>query len=90
MLHALRMDPIQVQMELLQQGDDEDGVSQKVMNRRGGKCRAPPNEFLFLRTRIRNISRKSRVGFRLVRDVLAVLGPNSDRSNFRGKHVFRA
>jgi len=56
MLHALRMDPIYVQMELLQQADDEDGVSQKVVNRRGGKYRAPPNEFLFLRMRIRNVS----------------------------------
>jgi len=26
------------------------------MNRRGGKYRAPPNEFLFLRMRIRNLS----------------------------------
>ncbi|KAF9652866.1 hypothetical protein BDM02DRAFT_3153426 [Thelephora ganbajun] len=54
MLHALRTDPIHVQMELLQQGDDEE--SRKIVNRRGGKFRAPPNEFLFLRIRIRNVS----------------------------------
>lgn len=65
MLHALRMDPIHVQMELSQQGDDEDGVSQKIVNRRGSKRWAPPNEFLFLRVRIRNVSRKFRTGFRV-------------------------
>lgn len=69
MLHALRMDPIHVQMELSQQADDEDGVSKKIVNRRGSKCWAPPNEFLLLRTRIRNISRKFRTGFRVVHDV---------------------
>ena len=63
MLHALRTDPVHVQMELLQQGDDEDGVSQKVVNRRGGKYKAPPNEFLFFRMRIRNVSRKFRPTF---------------------------
>jgi len=52
----LRTNPVHVQMELLQQGDDEDGVSQKIVNRRGGKYRAPPSEFLFLRIRIRNVS----------------------------------
>lgn len=59
MLHALRMDPIQVQMELFRQDDDEDGVSQKIVNRSGGKYRVPPNEFLFLRMRIRNVSSTS-------------------------------
>jgi hypothetical protein len=63
------MDPVYVQMELLQQADDEDGVSQKVVNRRGGKYRAPPNEFLFLRMRIRNVSRKFRAGLRVIHDV---------------------
>jgi len=69
MLHALRTDPVHVQMELLQEGDDGDGVPQKIVNRRGGKWRAPPNEFLFLRMRIRNASRKSRPTFRFVHDV---------------------
>lgn len=69
MLHALRMDPTHVQMELLQQDYNEDGVSQKVVNRRGGKYCAPPNEFLSLRTRIRNMSREFRAGFRVVHDV---------------------
>ena len=70
MLHALRTDPVHVQMELLQQGgDDDDGVSQKIVNRKGGKYRAPPNEFLFLRICIRNVSRKFRLTFRVVRDV---------------------
>jgi hypothetical protein len=63
MLHVLRTNPVHVQMELLQQGDDEDGVSQKIVNRRGGKYRAPPSEFLFLRIRIRNVSRKFRLTF---------------------------
>ena len=66
MLHALRTDPVHVQMDLLQQGDDEDGVSQKIVNRRGGKYRAPPNEFLFLRMRIRNVSRGFRPTSRFV------------------------
>ena len=69
MLHVLRTNPVHVQMELLQQGDDEDGVSQKIVNRRGGKYRAPPSEFLFLRIRIRNVSRKFRPAFHSVHDV---------------------
>lgn len=69
MLHALRTDPVHVQMELLQQCDEKDGVSQKVVNRRGGKYRAPPSEFLFLRMRIRNVSRKFRPTFRAFHDV---------------------
>lgn len=69
MLHALRTDPVHVQMELLQQGGDEDGVSQKIVNRRGGKYRAPPNEFLLLRMRIRNVSRGFRPAFCIVHDV---------------------
>lgn len=69
MLHALRTDPVHVQMELLQRGDDKDGVSQKIVNRRGGKYKAPPNEFLFLRMRIRNVSCKFRPTFRIVHDV---------------------
>jgi hypothetical protein len=69
MLHALRTDPVHVQMELLQRDDDEDGASQKIVNRRGGKYEAPPNEFLFLRMRIRNVSRKFRPSFRVVHDV---------------------
>ena len=69
MLHALRTDPVDVQMELLQRDEDGDGVSQKVVNRRGGKYKAPPNEFLFLRIRIRNVSRKLRPTFRVVHDV---------------------
>ena len=71
MLHALRTDPVRIQMELLQQqqGEDEDGVSQTIVNRRDGKYRAPPNEFLFLRMWIRNVSRKLRPTFRVVHDV---------------------
>ena len=69
MLRALRMYPIHIQMELSQQDDDEDGVSQKIVNRRGSKYRAPPNEFLFLRMRIKNVSCKFRTGFRVVHDV---------------------
>jgi len=69
MLHALRTDPVHIQMELLQQDEDEDGVSQTIVNRRGGKYRAPPNEFLFLRMWIRNVSRKLRPTFRVVHDV---------------------
>lgn len=68
MLHALRTDPVHVQMELLQESGD-DSVPQKVVNRRGGKYRAPPNEFLFLRIRIRNVSREFRPTFRVVHDV---------------------
>jgi len=69
MLHALRTDPAHVQMDLLQQAYDKDGVSQNIVNRRGGKYRAPPNEFLFLRMRIRNVSRGFRPPFRVVHDV---------------------
>ena len=69
MLHALRTDPVHVQMELLRRGDDEDGVSQTIVNRRGGKYRAPPNEFLFLRMWIRNVSRKLRPTPHVVHDV---------------------
>jgi len=61
MLHALRMDPIHVQMELSRRGDGEDGVSKNIVNRRGSKYWAPPNEFLVLRMRIRNISPASLV-----------------------------
>jgi len=56
MLHALRTDPVHVQMELLQCDGEQDGVSQKILDRRGDKYKAPPNEFLFLRMRIRNAS----------------------------------
>jgi len=69
MLHALRTDPVHIQMELLQQDGDKDGVSQTIVNRRGGKYRATPNEFLFLRMWIRNVSRKLRPTFRVVHDV---------------------
>jgi hypothetical protein len=69
MLHALRTDPVHVQMDLLQQEGDEDGAPQMIVNGRGGKFRALPNEFLFLRMRIRNVSRKSRPTFRFVHDV---------------------